>query len=471
MKKILFVTLFFILQTIVSGQEYKQRMFDELDSLVKSARENDAQLLSPGLYERGIESYKEAEEALKNGDNLEDVTEAINLSKGFFSVALQKSDISRNTFINALKAREDAMNVSAPKLVEEMWTEAEERFRSATLEVEDNEMADARELGFESEKLYRNAELNAIKITHLQNVWDLIEKADDESVESFAPKTVEKAKIMAENAEEEIQSDRYDTRYADQLIAQAEYELNHGFVIMDKIKEIEEKDISYEDLLLSLEQPMINAGKQINHIVRFDKGYKEADNALIEALKNYSDSTHSLAVQNEELHSEILQYEVKLGNINEEQLQLREKVEEIEEFKRKVKEIEEMFLPGEAEVIYDAEKVTIRLISLKFSVGSSMITPQYFSLLTKVQKSIRQFEGAAVTVEGHTDSRGREEVNSELSQKRADAVMQYLKANMPDNKGSIYAIGYGEARPIANNETEEGREQNRRIDIVINPIL
>ncbi len=60
--------------------------------------------------------------------------------------------------------------------------------------------------------------------------------------------------------------------------------------------------------------------------------------------------------------------------------------------------------------------------------------------------------------------------NLELSQARAEAVREYLLANMRDLPASdVESVGYGESRPVANNETVEGRAKNRRIDVVIRP--
>jgi OOP family OmpA-OmpF porin len=72
-----------------------------------------------------------------------------------------------------------------------------------------------------------------------------------------------------------------------------------------------------------------------------------------------------------------------------------------------------------------------------------------------------------VTIEGHTDSYGGDDLNQKLSEDRANAVRQYFIANMNLKAEDVEAVGYGESRPIANNETPEGRARNRRIDIVI----
>ena len=71
-----------------------------------------------------------------------------------------------------------------------------------------------------------------------------------------------------------------------------------------------------------------------------------------------------------------------------------------------------------------------------------------------------------IEVEGHTDNVGKAEVNKKLSQKRADAVKDYLiKKGIEADR--LSAIGYGSEQPIADNKTKEGRAQNRRVEFKI----
>lgn len=463
------VVFYLLVVSVVFSQDYRERLFKDLELIIAEAEKENAGLLSPNFYEKGMETFHDAEEMLKQGDDLNDITKEINEAKKFLSTSIAKAQISRNTFINTLKAREDAQKVNADVNAAADWKEAEKRFRDAASSIEESDLNDAREYGFESEKLYRKSELNAIKVIHLQEVWNLIHQADDEDVASFAPTTLERAKTLIANAEKELEADRYNTEYADELTAESKYEANHAFFLKSKILEINDKDLSKEELLLEVESPVKRVGEQIGYKVKFDEGLDVATDGLIKELDNYVSRTEKLLAENNDLRSQLKEYETRLGNIVAEKSELNEKVQLIEEFKRKVSEIEDLFLAREATVLRDAEKVTIRLVSLKFSVGSSIIGPQHFDVLSRVQKAIEKFKNATVTVEGHTDSQGREEVNSELSQKRADAVMQYLKANLKGTSNKIFAIGYGEARPIANNENESGREKNRRIDVVITP--
>jgi outer membrane protein OmpA-like peptidoglycan-associated protein len=118
-------------------------------------------------------------------------------------------------------------------------------------------------------------------------------------------------------------------------------------------------------------------------------------------------------------------------------------------------------------VLREVDDLRIRLVALTFPSGKSTIQPEYFSLLTRLQSAIREFPNSTVVIEGHSDNIGNEAYNLNLSTDRARAVQKYLIANMGLSEDRVQAIGYGKERPIASNETEAGRAQNRRIDVVI----
>ena len=106
---------------------------------------------------------------------------------------------------------------------------------------------------------------------------------------------------------------------------------------------------------------------------------------------------------------------------------------------------------------------------MQFPVGQSVILPENYTLLSKVQSAIRTFGEPDVIIGGHTDSTGSENLNEHLSQQRADAVRQYFVANETLPYEKVIAVGYGSMRPIASNATPSGRAINRRIDVIITP--
>ena len=101
-----------------------------------------------------------------------------------------------------------------------------------------------------------------------------------------------------------------------------------------------------------------------------------------------------------------------------------------------------------------------------FTTGRATIRDVSFSLLDEVARTILDHELAQVEVQGHTDSQGSAASNLTLSQRRADAVRDYLIG-----KGvaatTLTARGYGEDQPVADNGTAEGREANRRVTFAI----
>ena len=101
-----------------------------------------------------------------------------------------------------------------------------------------------------------------------------------------------------------------------------------------------------------------------------------------------------------------------------------------------------------------------------FDVDSAVIDPGGRGTLEQVSQVIVEYPKTAVVVQGHTDSDGSEEHNQALSERRANAVSNYLVSRGVDS-GRISAIGHGESFPVASNATDYGKQQNRRVDILL----
>ncbi len=98
-----------------------------------------------------------------------------------------------------------------------------------------------------------------------------------------------------------------------------------------------------------------------------------------------------------------------------------------------------------------------------FDSGKATFKPKTIQTLEKVVAILIQYPTAEFDVEGHTDSVGSAKFNQKLSQKRAEAVVSYLKEH--GVKSKLNAKGYGESKPIASNRTRSGRAKNRRVEI------
>jgi outer membrane protein OmpA-like peptidoglycan-associated protein len=107
--------------------------------------------------------------------------------------------------------------------------------------------------------------------------------------------------------------------------------------------------------------------------------------------------------------------------------------------------------------------------SVLFASNQSALLPAALDRLNKVADALLMTKERNLTVEGFTDSQGSSEYNMVLSQKRADIVRSYL-ISRGYSGGLIHANGIGEERPVANNNSAEGRANNRRVEIVIDRI-
>ncbi len=108
--------------------------------------------------------------------------------------------------------------------------------------------------------------------------------------------------------------------------------------------------------------------------------------------------------------------------------------------------------------------------NITFDVDEADIKPQFHEVLDSVALVLKEFQKTYVDVLGHTDSTGAEAYNQDLSMRRASAVANYLIGR--DVRGERFLIrGMGEAAPIADNATAEGRALNRRVEITLSPIV
>ncbi len=100
---------------------------------------------------------------------------------------------------------------------------------------------------------------------------------------------------------------------------------------------------------------------------------------------------------------------------------------------------------------------------IAFEPGSATVAAESRDALNQIADILRECGPIRLEIQGHTDSQGREEMNEQLSQARAQSILNELRGRRVPTS-SFSAVGYGETQPIADNDTEEGREENRRIE-------
>ncbi|MGP4714278.1 OmpA family protein [uncultured Psychrobacter sp.] len=105
--------------------------------------------------------------------------------------------------------------------------------------------------------------------------------------------------------------------------------------------------------------------------------------------------------------------------------------------------------------------------NITFAFDDASLAPSFRPTLDKLASTMSQYNQTTVTIAGHTDSRGDASYNTRLSRDRAYSVANYLTARgVASNRVNV--VAYGESRPIADNNTDYGRQQNRRVELTIN---
>lgn len=117
----------------------------------------------------------------------------------------------------------------------------------------------------------------------------------------------------------------------------------------------------------------------------------------------------------------------------------------------------------------DGTGILVNLPDVTFAVDSTVISPSFRAGLDEVASSLQRYPNSLVDVMGHTDSTGSDSHNLDLSRRRAESVANYL-VSRGVSRARLETVGYGEQYPIADNTTEQGRAQNRRVEIRITPI-
>ena len=113
-------------------------------------------------------------------------------------------------------------------------------------------------------------------------------------------------------------------------------------------------------------------------------------------------------------------------------------------------------------------KKKIVLRGVNFDFDKSNIRPDAVPILEEAAKTLKGESQLTVSVNGYTDSVGTDEYNQRLSDRRANAVKEYLET-LGVSGSRLTAHGFGETNPVASNDTAEGRAQNRRVELVVNP--
>ena len=208
---------------------------------------------------------------------------------------------------------------------------------------------------------------------------------------------------------------------------------------------------------------------QVENILGSIAALQEKARSMAEKVQAQQAEIEAIRRQQQEHASAIKEQIVSLEGLTREEQAPKERFMGETRSHQLFNQVRTYFEPNEAEVYRQGNQLVVRLKAIQFSVGEHVVLPKNYALLSRVQRAIQAFGEPDVVIEGYTDSTGSYAFNQQLSQDRAEAVREYFVANETLPEERIVAVGYGPMRPLAPNETPEGRAINRRIDVIITP--
>ncbi|WP_461129376.1 OmpA family protein [Spirosoma aerophilum] len=132
---------------------------------------------------------------------------------------------------------------------------------------------------------------------------------------------------------------------------------------------------------------------------------------------------------------------------------------------KQAEEIKRQMPNAQVERVGEGIKVSLGS-DILFDVNSYALKAETKQQLTEFAKSLNKYEDTDIRIEGHADATGSDDHNLKLSKQRAEAVGKYLETQGVKTS-RVEELGYGEAQPVADNTTEAGRRQNRRVDVAV----
>lgn len=409
-----------------------EKAIAEVKQVMNTAQQEQLDVLADDEFTQGSEYLADAERGLAQEARAETILENAAVAKAFFEDARKTANARKAADSRILKARESALQAGVRKSDELVKTllEIDDDLKSESKEFS---QALAPEVYAELQKKYLELEAKAVQFSKLNDANKAIEQAKKDSAEELAPETLRTALL--------------DYQTAMNMIAQSPRSPN---IYGDSVKDA----MASATQLFDVMNVILGAkGTPENIAVQIVKQKR----ALGELTSNLQSTKQTLQEKEGELQR-------TTGVLKTQEQQLARVSTQVR-FQQAMDEAQKVLSSDDALVYQQGNKLVFRLKRINFRSGTAVVPEASKQLIAQVDSIIKKLDAEKVIVEGHTDSVGSAAVNKKLSNDRAAAVANYLYSLRGGYR--ISYVGYGEAHPIASNETAEGRATNRRVDLVL----
>lgn len=450
----------------ISKTAHPQELINQLDSEVALARNKKINVLSPIWFAQAESSLNEAKRLLEEGAELSKIFDKIATSRAELDRAKKIAEVSKVTLAEAIHGRELARKAGAAALGKD-YQAVEEEFLDLSRAIEKENLGYAQRNQAAVTEQFRQLEIRAIKIRTIGEVRNLLRAAEKQKSDKTAPESYDAAKNKLVEADTFITENPYQKEQMSTLANEALFLARRHMEIAEETNKIQQ--MTPEQTALKMESTLHTISSRLTAPDMRDQSFEQQNKSILATISAQQADHEFTAKKIKTQQLEITDLQHKLASLEGQSRQQQQRLMAEKQLNQLFSEVRGYFEPSEAEVYKRENQLIIRLKAIHFPVGQSVIMPNNYALLGKVQRAIRAFGEPDVIIGGHTDSTGPEPLNEHLSQQRAEAVRQYLVANgiLPYDK--IIAVGYGSMRPLASNSTEKGRAMNRRIDVTISP--
>lgn len=441
----------------------------DLKKDLETARTTQLDVLAPGPYQKARTAYQKAMLASERNERKATIQSHLVEAHRQLDQAEHTGEVARTILAEIRDARQKAFDAGA-KALGEPFNQVEVHYVRVTQAIENDNIDFARDNVAKLKQMYRSVEIMAIKERALGAVRALMLKAEKEGVEKNVPKAYKEAIQVLAQADAYVEQKPYESKSIQNKAADALFMIQRSIALSRLDRHLRQMDD--ESTVVYLETQMARLAKSLDSGDLRNLAFVDQVSTLCQAAEKIRAENQSLVDTNYAYQHQIKVMEERISGLKgaaSQQEVTTARLQAERAFNNLFDQVQKSFSHDEAEVYRQGNQLVIRLRGIQFPVGTATLAPENFGLLAKVKKAIETFGQAKVLVEGHTDNSGSPEKNQFLSQERAEAVRSYLVANSSLAANRIHAIGHGPDRPLAGNDTVQGRAINRRIDVKVTP--
>lgn len=418
----------------------------DIKTLLEQAASLRADEFSPAEYKAAIETANDRSTVEAEQHASKAIANCMTLSREFTPL---------------IESRDRMQLAKAAEVRKDLADRAEEAFADVVSAIESGDMPKAKTFSKHATLLTHQAEVVAAREQLSRPISKRLSEARAASANIYAPKLYASVKSRMQNIDKMI---RDNPAAQGQSVSELQKGLEEGskaVSIGELGKSLKSDPTSIESLVKDSDARMQTIALLLGINISPLQSHAEQAAAIRTSITGMQNSYESqLADANKQLAA--------LNGDMKELDETRFKLNLKREAEAKIAQLAKLFDSSKVEIFLTTDAdVIIRMKSMNFRSGSAVIPPESYELLDQAGKAINLFGDREIRVEGHTDSVGDDQFNQELSERRAATVQEFLEARFAEMNRTFTAMGFGEQKPIANNEKEEGRQQNRRIDIVL----